>query len=90
MNFDWSLVQVRVQDENQDNDCGNNPNPAARHSRIRIVHQRQPVIFQGAAGLSVSSNLPFQRQAEHKPASYTVEKLDARVQRAGAFSVPLQ
>jgi len=90
VNFDWRLMQVRIQDEDQNDACGNNPNPAARQRRIRIVRQSQPIIFQSEAGISVSSNLPFERQAEHTAAFRYGCELDARSRRSGAVSVPLQ
>ncbi len=49
-----------------------------------------PVFFQSAAGISVSSNLPFRRQAEHTSAFRHGCELDAGAGPSGAVSVPLQ
>jgi len=62
--FHRSLVEIGVQDRQDSQQCEREPNPPPSGRRMRIVRRCQPVVFQAAAGITVSSNLPLRRQRQ--------------------------
>jgi hypothetical protein len=68
MYFQRSLMEILIKDEEKENECGRNPYPPPRRRCFRVVSQCQPVVFQGAAGIPVSSNLPFRRARQYREA----------------------
>jgi hypothetical protein len=59
--FHRSLAEIGVQDRQDSQQRERKPNPPPPGRRMRIVRRCQPVVFQLAAGITVSSNLPFRR-----------------------------
>ena len=58
--FERSLVGIGIQDgqKSQQSECEPNPTPSGR--RVRVFRRCQPIVFQFAAGITVSINLPSQ------------------------------
>ena len=64
--FQGSLVEIGIEDQQKYDERGRDPDPPPARRCVRIVSRRQPVFFQGPAGTSVSSNLPFRRPGQNR------------------------